>query len=56
MVTVTLTAVTVSPALVEPTPLVNTDREINFAENFRNCDLAVPIMCNNDPQYVTLTL
>lgn len=47
---VTLTAVTVRPALVEPTPLVNTDRGINFAENFKNCDFAVP-MC----QCVTMT-
>ena len=52
--TVTLTAVTVSPALVEPTPLVNTDRGINFVENFKNCDLAVPV-CNSNPQYVTVT-
>lgn len=42
MVTFTLTAVTVSPALVDPTPLVNTERGINLAENFKNCDLAVP--------------
>lgn len=56
MVTVTLTAVTVSPALVDPTPLVSTDRGISLAENFRNCDLAVPIVCNNDPQYVTVTI
>ena len=54
MTTITLTAVTVSPALVEPTPLVNTDRGINLAENFKNCDLAVPV-CNNDPQCVTVT-
>ena len=52
--TVTLTAVTVRPALVDPTPLVNTDRGINFAENFKNCDFAVPI-CNSDLQYVMVT-
>ena len=51
---VTLTAVTVRPALVDPTPLVNTDLGINLAANFKNCDLAVPV-CNNDPQYVTVT-
>ena len=55
MTTVTLTAVTVSPALVEPTPLVMTDRGISFAENFKNCDLAVPT-CNNNPQCVTVTV
>ena len=35
-VMVTLIAVTVRPALVEPTPLVNTDLGISLAENFRN--------------------
>ena len=32
----TLTAVTVSPALVVPTPVVSTDLEISFDANFKN--------------------
>ena len=45
---VTLIAVTVRPALVEPTPLVNTDLGISLAENFRNCDFAVPMTTLSD--------
>jgi len=44
---VTLTAVTVRPAVVDPTPLVNTDRGISLAENFRNWDFAVPAIVDN---------
>jgi hypothetical protein len=38
----TFTAVTVSPALVLPIPVVRTERGINFAANFKNCDFPVP--------------
>lgn len=37
-----LTAVTVNPALVDPMPVVNTERGINLDAYFRNCDLPVP--------------
>lgn len=37
-----MTAVTVSPALVLPIPVVRTERGESREENFRNCDLAVP--------------
>ena len=35
-VSCTFTAVTVRPALVVPTPVVKTDREISLAANFKN--------------------
>lgn len=37
-----LTAVTVKPALVLPSPVVITDRLLNLAANFKNCDFPVP--------------
>lgn len=37
-----LTAVTVSPALVLPKPVVITDLLLNLAANFRNWDFPVP--------------
>ena len=37
-----LSAVTVRPALVEPTPVVKTDLGTIVAAYFKNCDLAVP--------------
>ena len=42
----TFTAVTVSPALVLPTPVVKTDLGITFEAYFRNCDLPVPEIVN----------
>mmetsp|Transcript_28488 Transcript_28488/g.79666 ORF Transcript_28488/g.79666 Transcript_28488/m.79666 type:complete len:223 (-) Transcript_28488:383-1051(-) len=36
------TAVTVSPALVLPVPVVRTERGTSLATNLRNCDLPVP--------------
>ena len=51
---VTLTAVTVRPAVVDPTPLVSTHQGISLAENFRNWDFAVP---ENNGQYaITIDL
>ena len=40
---ITLTAVTVSPALVLPMPVVSTERGMSLEENLRNWDLAVPV-------------
>lgn len=39
----TLTADTVSPALVVPTPVVRTERGINRVEYLSICDLPVPL-------------
>ena len=40
-----LTAATVSPALVEPIPVVITDRGDSLLAYFKICDLPVPTIC-----------
>lgn len=50
-----LIAVTVKPALVLPKPVVMTDRLLNLAANFRNCDFPVPLILTKSVKRISGT-